>query len=62
LRQHVAGAQAANAFGIVIKGNTAASIGRFALLFEHVPARIDASDAFVVVVQKRLAEVNRRTR
>jgi hypothetical protein len=29
----------------------------FALLFEHVPARIDARHAFVVLVQKRLNEV-----
>ena len=31
--------------------------GGFALLFEHVPARIDARDTFVVRVQKRLNEV-----
>src|SRR5258705_6841283 len=33
----------------------------FALLFEHVPARIDARHTFVVMVQKRLDEVDRQT-
>jgi hypothetical protein len=30
----------------------------FALLFEHVPARIDARHAFVVLVQKRVCTEN----
>jgi hypothetical protein len=65
LRQHVAGAQAANAFGIGSIGYTAASIAMTASCFssEHiiVPA-IDSRHAFVVVIQKRFDEVNRQTR
>jgi hypothetical protein len=48
LRQHVAGAQAANAFGIGINDNTTASIAidSFALLFEHVRAGIRVTASF----------------
>ena len=35
---------------------------RFALLFEHVPARIDARHALVVMVQERLNKIDRQTR
>jgi hypothetical protein len=64
LRQHVAGARAANVFGIGSIGNTAASIAMTASRFssEHMVPAIDSRHAFVVVIQKRFDEVNRQTR
>jgi hypothetical protein len=62
LRQHAAGAQAANAFEIGINGNTAASIAMMASRFSsNMCQRIDARHAFVVMIQKRLNEVDRET-
>jgi hypothetical protein len=48
LRQHVAGVQAANTFGIGINDNTTASIAMIAspLLFEHVRAGIRVTTSF----------------
>jgi hypothetical protein len=55
-------AHAASELAPGINGNTAASIAMdgFALLFEHVPAGKDACHAFVVMIQKRLDEVDRQ--